>query len=167
MNKLSDEDIVRIQRLGTKVNRTLNLGMDPEDAAQEAVTKALEALESFNGDSSVYTFCTRAVINHFINLRKKIMRQIVCVDYELTELEEALEQEIEGPQRIIEELELFEKLHQSIATLDEELKYIVFQRVNNETHFAEIARELKQPVNNVKVKLHRAIKRFKKDLGVK
>lgn len=154
--------------LAARLGKTYKIEKD--DAEQEAFLAAWKAVQTFDGRSHVRTFITRSVINHFLNLARKknqIFEDAIQLDAfeDADEIAEATEfASVPSPEDILSDIEVLELFYIKLEMLDEDIRHIIERRICGDASFAEIAKELRTPVVNVRVKLHRAIRNLRRDI---
>jgi len=157
-----------IESLGSRLGKTYKI--EWEDAKQEAYLACIASLPKFTGKASAKTYITRSIINHFLNLkRKRRVEDNEPVQLDLYDDADAIAEVTEfasvpSPEDILSEIETLEIFYAKLVELDEEVKYIIESRIYGDATFAEIAKELRQPLVNVRVKMHRALKALRRDL---
>lgn len=155
------------RRVWTAAWRMLGEREETENVVQVAFIKAMEALDSFRGDSSFCTWvgriATRAALD---SLRTRKRERMLSLDEISGDDDDApiphpelLVDWKEDPARGIEREELRDILDRAIATLPETLRSVFVMRDVQDYDTAETAAELGITPGNVKVRLLRA--RFK------
>lgn len=171
LDALLEKERTFVVGLSCKLARSYKI--EKADAEQEAFLAAWKALQTYDGRASVKTFISRAIINHFLNLkRKKTAEGHDSVQLDAFEDADEIAEasgfaEVRGPQEILEDLQVAEFFYRQLEMFEEELRTIIELRINGDASFAQIAKQLQLPVVTVRVKLHRALKEMRRDfLGV-
>lgn len=134
---------------------------DAEDALQETFLRAWQAMHTFEGRSTVYSWLTRIAINTALEtLRKRRVRGEQSINSKLDNDGEAVLLEVRDPNPDPEQLyDLRQRrrtLQKAIQKLDRRLREAIQLRVVNESSLKEISRTLNISEGAVKVRLHRA-----------
>ncbi|HAC26025.1 MAG TPA: RNA polymerase subunit sigma [Cytophagales bacterium] len=130
---------------------------EAEEAAQDAFIKAFQHLRSFQQQSRFSTWLYRIVFNTAISYQRK--RKTVYHDIEKQILlhphETGYELEREDKQRFVNQA-----IHQlnDAARMDVQLYYL------QELSLEEVAGMMQQPLNTIKVRIHRARQRLAQEL---
>ncbi len=139
----------------------INLRSDEtaQDISQETFLKAWKALPTFStgNGSSVQAFLFRIARNLIIDLSRK--KKLLPLD---TALEVATDEDIEGDLEKSEDMEL---VRRALDKLDPEDRQIIVLRYFEELPTAEIAEVLGVNDGNLRVKLHRILKKLKEILN--
>lgn len=72
--------------------------------------------------------------------------------------------QVQGPEDTLEGLQLLELFYAKLEEMEDDVRQIVEARVLSDSTYADIAKELRQPLVNVRVKMHRALKALRRDL---
>ena len=138
---------------------------EAEDLAQEVFVTVFKSIDSFRGDSKFSTWLYRVAANHCKNRIKYLSRRSRTSGEGLDgvpehSMEDAgsapLQSHIDGPDQILEGLQLEKLLAQSIATLDEEHRLLIVLRDVEELSYQEIGEITSLNEGTVKSRLHRA-----------
>ncbi len=128
---------------------------DADDIAQEVFVRAYTALESFRGDSNIYTWLYRIAINLSINyLRKKRVRKLM----DITEYLPFLSQDADQDRDVIRE-ENLSLVEQAIETLPEKQRAVFIMRYYDELPYEQISAILGTSVGGLKANFHHAVKK--------
>lgn len=142
--------------------RMLKNAEDAEELAQDTFVKAYNSLKDFKFESKFSTWLYRITYNGAISkLRKK---QIELAD---VESENIPEQEVISAFNSINELKRNEQkkyINEAIEQLKEEDALLITLYYFDESTIEEISQVTQLTISNVKVKLHRARKRFYDEL---
>ncbi len=133
---------------------------DAEDITQEAMTKAIEAQENFDGKSSVSTWLYRIAMNSKIDMFRKRGRKpevAIGLDHERMLTEEEIYKKMrvsktETPDRILDSKERIDEINEFILTLDEERQGIIRDRMGG-MEYGEIAKKYSLPKGTVMSRL--------------
>ncbi len=130
---------------------------EAEEAAQDAFIKAFQHLRTFQRQSRFSTWLYRIVFNTAISYQRKrkpahqdIEKQIL-----LTAQETGLELEREDKQRFVK---------QAIRQLNDADRMAVQLYYLQEFSLEEVAATMQQPLNTIKVRIHRARQRLAQEL---
>ena len=157
------------------VYRMMGNAGEAEEVAQEVFVTVFKSIDSFRGDSKLSTWLYRIATNHCKNRLKYLGRR----SYKATgELDEAVERElqdtqttssmrphIDGPEAVLEGLELERTVQAGIAELDEEHRTLVLLRDVEDLSYDEIAKVTGLELGTVKSRLHRARLQLKEFLA--
>jgi RNA polymerase sigma-70 factor, ECF subfamily len=158
------------QQLKAFVLRRTGSLQDAEDIVQEAFMRAYLALERYT-PQQIRTLKARPWLykvtwSVYCNYtgRSKVPPSI-----SLDELEEEMRQEFEDdpngqPEKVFEQVERRQELEKLIETLPQHYRDVISMYYFEELTHQEIADILGQPVGNVRVHLHRGLKRLQKIL---
>ncbi len=144
--------------------RLLKNSQDAEELAQDTFVKAFNSLKNFKFESKFSTWLYRITYNGAISkLRKK---QVEVYDIDDVKLPET---EIVSTHNAINELNRIEQkkyINEALENLKEEDAFIISLYYLQESSIEEISEVTELSISNVKVKLHRARKRFYDELKV-
>ena len=138
---------------------------EAEDLAQEVFVTVFKSIDSFRGESKFSTWLYRVAANHCKNRIKYLSRRSRTSGDGLDgvpehSMEDAgsapLQSHIDGPDRILEGLQLEKLLAQAIAGLDEEHRLLIVLRDVEELSYQEIGEITSLNEGTVKSRLHRA-----------
>jgi RNA polymerase sigma-70 factor, ECF subfamily len=161
------EEMVRLyqHKVFNLVYRMIGSAEEAEDIAQEVFVTVFKAIDSFRGESKFSTWLYRIAANHCKNRMKYLGRR----SYKATgELDEAAERElqdaqpsamrphIDGPDAVLEGLQLERMVQAGIAALDEEHRALIVLRDVEDLSYDEIASITGLAEGTVKSRLHRA-----------
>tara|TARA_B100001094_G_C18073699_1_gene741464 strand:- start:68 stop:619 length:552 start_codon:yes stop_codon:yes gene_type:complete len=129
-----------------------------DDAAQETFVKVWKNIESFKGDSKLYTWIYRIATNEALNhLRKKKRRFFIpIVDIE-HELSSSLDTDIYYSG---DEIQL--KLQKALLKLPEKQRLVFNMKYFEEMKFKDIAEVMEVSVGSLKAQYHHAVKKIEK-----
>ena len=135
-----------------------------EDVVQTAFLKAIQNIDSFHGDSGIYTWITKIALNVLHEELQKPERNNLSLDEILLEISEKTnESDINALDSLIMSEERSE-LYNRISRLNKKEQEIVNLRLR-EVSFREIGEKFKRSENWAKVNYHRAVKKLKKMEG--
>lgn len=145
---------------------------EAEDVLQEAYVRAFQALSSFRGDASIYTWLTRIVLNE---AHGRLRKRRTMVD--LTELESAQRGgrggqilafpsglETDDPERDAARAQVRRLLETAVDELPEPFRLVFILREVEGSSIAETALALGVKPETVKTRLHRARKLLRERL---
>jgi RNA polymerase sigma factor (sigma-70 family) len=118
----------------------LNNFQDSEDTSQEVFIQVYKSIDGFKGESSLKTWVYRIVISKchdFIKAKNRKKRFAFLTGYE--EVEERWESNAQTPQKILENKEHMNLLHQAIEQLSEIQKTVFVLNHLHEKTNAEIS----------------------------
>ena len=129
-----------------------------DDAAQETFVKVWKNIESFKGDSKLYTWIYRIATNEALNhLRKKKRRFFIPVGDIEHELSSSLDTDIYYSG---DEIQL--KLQKSLLKLPEKQRLVFNMKYFEEMKFKDIAEVMDVSVGSLKAQYHHAVKKIEK-----
>jgi RNA polymerase sigma-70 factor (ECF subfamily) len=161
------EEVVRLyqHKVFNLVYRMIGNAEEAEDVAQEVFVTVFKAIDSFRGESKFSTWLYRIAANHCKNRIKYLGRR----SYKATgELDEAAERElqdaqpsamrphVDGPDAVLEGLQLERMVQEGIALLEEEHRVLIVLRDVEDLSYDEIASITGLAEGTVKSRLHRA-----------
>jgi RNA polymerase sigma-70 factor (ECF subfamily) len=161
------EEMVRLyqHKVYNLVYRMLGSQEEAEDVAQEGFVTVFKAIDSFRGEAKFSTWLYRIAANHCKNRMKYLGRRFHKATGELNEAAEremqdaqpsAMRPHIDGPDAILEGLELERSVQAGIAQLDEEHRVLVILRDVEDLSYEEISSITGLELGTVKSRLHRA-----------
>jgi RNA polymerase sigma-70 factor (ECF subfamily) len=170
------EEVVRLyqHKVYNLVYRMIGSQHEAEDIAQEVFVTVFKAIDSFRGEAKFSTWLYRIAANHCKNRMKYLGRR----SYKATgELDEAAEREmqdaqpsslrphVDGPDAVLEGLELERSVQAGIAALDEEHRVLVVLRDVEDLSYEEISSITGLELGTVKSRLHRARLQLKEHMA--
>jgi len=122
-----------------------------KDLTQDVFFKAWDNIDSFRGESSIYTWIYRIAINRVFEYRKNTarMKTIPIEEIEVVEIEE--------PEGILLMKKDMELLKDSIKELPLKYQSIITLRYFEDKDYATIARILQIPIGTVRSRLNRGL----------
>lgn len=161
------EEMVRLyqHKVYNLVYRMLGSQEEAEDVAQEVFVTVFKAIDSFRGEAKFSTWLYRIAANHCKNRMKYLGRRFHKATGELNEAAEremqdaqpsAMRPHIDGPDAILEGLELERSVQAGIAQLDEDHRVVVILRDVEDLSYEEISSITGVELGTVKSRLHRA-----------
>ncbi len=129
-----------------------------DDIAQETFVKVWKNIESFKGDSKLYTWIYRIATNEALNhLRKKKRRFFLPIGDVEHELSSSLDTDIyySGDQ-----IQL--KLQKALLKLPEKQRLVFNMKYFEEMKFKDIAEVMDVSVGSLKAQYHHAVKKIEK-----
>jgi RNA polymerase sigma-70 factor, ECF subfamily len=134
---------------------------DAEDAVQQTMMKAWQALGSFRGESRFATWITRVLMNEVFQSQRKRARMRL-EEMESATLTAVLEsgtrwtpRQMSQEQRLLT-MERNRLVHAALRSLPESLRSAVLLQFFDERSLEEIAAQIDRPVATVKSRRHRA-----------
>ena len=170
------EEVVRLyqHKVFNLVYRMLGNREEAEDVAQEVFVTVFKSIDSFRGEAKFSTWLYRIAANHCKNRMKYLGRR----SYKSTgELDEAAEREIQsgpnstlrphvdGPDAVLEGLQLERMVQDGIASLEEEHRSLIVLRDVEDLSYEEIGSITGLADGTVKSRLHRARMALKDYMG--
>lgn len=135
---------------------------DALDISQDAFVKAYEGLEKFHGDSSLYTWLYRIVVNLSINHRRK-RKVIRFVSFE--DVRAVLASTKDSPDEVVNRKEFSEAADEAIEGLPARQKAIFVLRYYQGLSHQEISEILGRSVGAVKASYFHAVRKLRKALS--
>jgi RNA polymerase sigma-70 factor (ECF subfamily) len=142
------------------------------DLCQDACIKVHRYLNSFQGNSSFYTWLYRLVVNRCIDyLRKEGKRDTVEYDdnrlrtMDEVEIDTAPKASEESPLQILDRKELAARISTALGALSEKHRAVIVLREVEGLSYGEIARVLKIRRGTVMSRLHHARKYLQHELS--
>lgn len=135
---------------------------DAEDAVQQTMLKAWQALAGFRGESRFATWITRVLMNEVFQLQRKRTRMRLEEMADANALTAVLEAGSNRSRRPISQeqrLLLMERnlvVHAALRSLPESLRSVLRMQFFDERSLEEIAAHMERPVATVKSRRHRA-----------
>ena len=160
-------EVVRLyqHKVYNLVYRMLGNREEAEDVAQEVFVTVFKSIDSFRGEAKFSTWLYRIAANHCKNRMKYLGRR----SYKSTgELDEAAEREIfaspngalrphvDGPDAVLEGLQMERMVQDGIASLEEEHRSLIVLRDVEDLSYEEIGAITGLADGTVKSRLHRA-----------
>lgn len=166
------EEMVRLyqHKVYNLVYRMLGNQHEAEDVAQEVFVTVFKAIGTFRGEAKFSTWLYRIAANHCKNRMKYLGRRFHKATGELDEAAErelqeaqpsAMRPHTDGPDAVLEGLELERTVQAGIAQLDEEHRVLVILRDVEDLSYEEIASITGLELGTVKSRLHRARNQLK------
>lgn len=161
------EEVVRLyqHKVYNLVYRMIGNQEEAEDVAQEVFVTVFKAIESFRGESKLSTWLYRIAANHCKNRMKYLGRRSYkatgtfdeTAERELVDAQPStLRPHVDGPDAVLEGLELERTVQEAIAALDEEHRVLVVLRDVENLSYEEMAQVTGLELGTVKSRLHRA-----------
>lgn len=163
--KKGDADVYEkiIQKYQSKVfgliyNMTKNQN-EIEDLAQEVFIKIYKNLGKFKGESSLYTWIYKIIVNLCLDEMKK-RKNVIYLDEKIEvddgEVNRELPSEDKSQEELYEEKELQEKLHNCINKLPEKQRVMIVLRDIKGFSYEEISKITDVKLGTVKSQINRA-----------
>ena len=129
-----------------------------DDVAQETFVKVWKNIESFKGDSKLYTWIYRIATNEALNyLRKKKRRFFIPIGDIEHELSSSLDTDIYYSG---DEIQL--KLQKALLKLPEKQRLVFNMKYFEEMKFKDIAEIMEVSIGGLKAQYHHAVKKIEK-----
>jgi RNA polymerase sigma-70 factor (ECF subfamily) len=166
-DEVAFSEVVRLyqHKVYNLLYRMIGSHEEAEDLAQEVFVTVFKSIDSFRGESKFSTWLYRVAANHCKNRMKYLSRRSRTSGDGLDgvpehSMEDAgsapLQSHIDGPEKILEGLQLEKLLAQAIAVLDEEHRLLIVLRDVEELSYQEIGEITSLNEGTVKSRLHRA-----------
>jgi RNA polymerase sigma-70 factor, ECF subfamily len=161
------EEMVRLyqHKVYNLVYRMIGSQEEAEDVAQEVFVTVFKAIDTFRGEAKFSTWLYRIAANHCKNRIKYLGRRHQKATGELDEAAErelqdaqpsAMRPHVDGPDAVLEGLQLERAVQEGIAALDEEHRVLIVLRDVEDMSYDEIASITGLAEGTVKSRLHRA-----------
>ena len=137
--------------------KILNSRPEAEEAAQDAFIKAFHYLKSFNRQAKFSTWLYRIVFNTAISYKRKNRIEFQSIDNLSVHAPKDSNQSLEQSDKI-------EFVRQAMDKLSETDRLAIQLYYIKEFSLEEVAGILNQPINTVKVRIHRARQRMGDEL---
>jgi len=135
---------------------------DADDAAQEVFIRALKALPTFKGDSSITTWLYRITVNVCSTLRRK--RKLLSWFKNDDGEDMEIESDVATPERQMMDKDFAEKLYSILATLPDKQRETFCLRYFDELSYEEISEILGTSIGGLKANYFQAIQKLAKIL---
>jgi len=133
---------------------------DANDVCQNVFIKIWQKIDSFRGDSSVFSWIYRIATNESINfIRKNRKYKIVSIDSSEEYLLSKIKQ---SPELSADEIQ--KKLFTAVAKLPEKQRLIFGMKYFQDLKYEEISEILDQTVGGLKASYHHAVKKIEEFL---
>jgi RNA polymerase sigma-70 factor (ECF subfamily) len=170
------EEIVRMyqHKVFNLVYRMIGNQEEAEDVAQEVFVTVFKAIDSFRGEAKFSTWLYRIAANHCKNRMKYLGRRSYKATGELNEATEkeaaeaqpsAMRPHVDGPDAVLEGLELERTVQDGIKALDEEHRVLIILRDVEDLSYEEISSITGLELGTVKSRLHRARLQLKEHMA--
>jgi RNA polymerase sigma-70 factor (ECF subfamily) len=161
------EEVVRLyqNKVFNLVYRMIGSQEEAEDLAQEVFVTVFKSVDSFRGEAKFSTWLYRIAANHCKNRMKYLGRRSYKQTGELDEAAEreaqnaqpsALRPQVDGPDAVLEGLELERTVQRAMQALDPEHREAIVLRDIEDLSYEEIAEITGVELGTVKSRLHRA-----------
>ena len=170
------EEVVRLyqHKVYNLLFRMLGNADEAEEVAQEVFVTVFKSIDTFRGEAKFSTWLYRLAANHSKNRLKYLGRRSYKATSELNDASEreaneaqpsALRPHVDGPDAVLEGLELERAVQVAIAALDEEHRVLVVLRDVENLSYEEIQSITGLELGTVKSRLHRARLALKEHLA--
>jgi len=158
-------ELVRLHqdRLFSAVMHIVHCSAEAEDVVQEAFVHAFRRLDSFRGESSLYSWLYRIAFNRSVSRRRR-ERPTQSLDQAGDGGTQSLAEEA-SPSHRLELQEQRSQLRQALGRLSEEHRAILVLREWEDFDYSQIADTLGVKLNTVRSRLHRARSQLRQELG--
>jgi RNA polymerase sigma-70 factor, ECF subfamily len=143
---------------------------EAEEAVQDGYMKAFDAIETFEGRSSLSTWLTRIVVNEALSRRSRAQKRARLLNQEsVLVLEEYREKLMAGsitqsPEKALMRNQIAKLLELAIARLPDTFRPVFVLREIEGLSVEDTAEALQIPAETVKTRLFRARRRLQKEL---
>lgn len=145
------------QRLFRLTRSVLKNDADAEEAVQEAYIQAFLKLDQYNGTGEFASWLSRIALHKAYQYLRKNMNQRI----EPEEYSQSLTNEVIPPDRLAHSSALRAFIERSIDSLPDEFRVVFVLRVVERLSIAETADLLDLPLNTVKTRQYRALKKLR------
>ncbi len=149
---MSDLLSVYGKRLFWMIRAKVPSDADAEDVLQNVLIKVLKGINSFKGESGLYTWMHRVAFNEAMNFLKKESKNMSHHSLELVSTATSLDNQ--------DASEIVKILKQAIDTLPERQKQVFVMRYYEELKYEEISRILNLTEGSLKATYHIAAKKI-------
>jgi RNA polymerase sigma-70 factor (ECF subfamily) len=152
------------------ISRLIRRQSDVEDVAQEAFVRAYRALGTFRGDAQFGTWLYRIVYNTCLDRREQQVRrderemQVGTNEEDEDRLAAMPDTDSPLPDQVLEAQDMRSRLAAHIEALPPHFQAVLTLYYYEQKSYEEIAKILDQPLNTIKVHIHRAKAHLKKAL---
>ncbi len=127
---------------------------DAEDIAQQTFVEAYGAIATFRGQSELSTWLYGIAMNLVRNYLNRAPHRVRR--FETDEVLSTLPADVDGPEALVQRMELLTRLYAEVASLSDELKQIFLLVAIEGRSYEEAARLLGIPIGTVRSRLFRA-----------
>ena len=148
---------------------------DAEDLSQEVWLKAFKAINSFRGDSSVYTWLRQIMVNTFLNhKRAETLRREELISAAFENDSSNVDDDLsfmlnETPYRVEEDYErriLVERVMRALGELSSQQRLIFLLKHREGMTYEEISKAFGCSTGTIKKSLFRAVQKLREQMGV-
>ena len=148
---------------------------DAEDLSQEVWLKAFKAINSFRGDSSVYTWLRQIMVNTFLNhKRAETLRREELISAAFENDSSNVDDDLsfmlnETPYRVEEDYErriLVERIMRALGELSSQQRLIFLLKHREGMTYDEISKAFGCSTGTIKKSLFRAVQKLREQMGV-
>lgn len=150
------------------VRRMLRNEEEAHDVTQEVFIKAYQAMERFDGRSSLRTWLFKIAYNLCIDRARRSDRTIHAMSFEADSAEGETYEVSDtrwNPEEVVLNDELFEIVNQSIETMSDKLRTVLLMHDKEDMSYEEIASATSVPVGTVKSRLFLARAHLQKSVA--
>lgn len=150
------------KRLYFTAVRMLGNHDDAADISQDVFVKAYTSLRNFRGDSKLYTWLYRILVNLIVNhQRHKKLKELFLFEKQ----KELLEETVINHDSDAENSELAEAIRKAVEELPTKQRTIFILKQYEELTYQEIAKILNRSVGGVKANYFHAVKKLQQKLS--
>ena len=148
---------------------------DAEDLSQEVWLKAFKAINSFRGDSSVYTWLRQIMVNTFLNhKRAETLRREELISAAFEDESPDMSDDLslmlnETPYRVEEDYErriLVERVMRALGELSSQQRLIFLLKHREGMTYEEISKAFGCSTGTIKKSLFRAVQKLREQMGI-
>ncbi len=136
------------------VLRHIGNSADAEDIAQQTFVEAYSALQSFRGQSQLSTWLYGIAMNLVRNYLNRAPHRVR--KYESDEVLASMPSGLDGPDTLIQRMELFTRLYAEVDSLSDELRQTFVLVAIEGRSYEEAAQSLAIPIGTIRSRLFRA-----------
>ena len=155
-SEIDFNELVRVYRtpLFRFVVRHIGNPADAEDIAQQTFVEAFTSLQTFRGQSQLSTWLYGIAMNLVRNYLNRAPHRVR--KYESDEVLTVMADDADGPDALVERMELFTRLYAEVDTLSDELRQTFLLVAIEGRSYEEAAQTLNIPIGTVRSRLFRA-----------
>jgi len=156
VEQINFTDLVKLYRtpLFRFVVRRIGNPADAEDIAQQTFVEAFSSLETFRGQSQLSTWLYGIAMNLVRNYLNRAPHRVH--KYESDEVLTMMADDADGPDALVERMELLTRLYAEVDTLSSDLRQVFLLVAIEGRSYEEAAQTLNIPIGTVRSRLFRA-----------
>jgi RNA polymerase sigma factor (sigma-70 family) len=144
------------------IRRMVVVHEDSDDLVQETFLKVWKSLDSFKGESKLYTWVYRIAVNEALShLRKKKRRFFVPI----VDVEQELSNHIDDAS-CFDGSDIEQKLQKALLTLPAKQRLVFNLKYFEEMKYKDMSEVLQVSIGGLKAQYHHAVKKIKKELAI-